>query len=54
MATTAQRSKARRDRKKALGLKKIEVYLVDNVEARADLVMYVDYLNKKFNMMKLG
>ena len=50
----AQRCKAVREKKKLLGLKKIEVFIADNAEAKANLHMYVSYLNQKYNMMKIG
>jgi len=52
--TKAQMMKRLRAERKALGFDKIEVILVSNTEARADLKMYVSYLNQKYNIMKIG
>lgn len=47
--TNAQRCKQVRDKKRLLGLKKIEVFIADNEEAKAELFKKVAELNKRFN-----
>jgi len=52
--TSAARKRKSRANKAQQGLKRVEVYVANVPEAKADLTMYVSYLNQKYNMMKKG